>query len=106
MIIARKGNPAWKIHPGEILRKEFMEPADLTIYALAKELHVADPTVRNVVKERAAVTPDMAARLARFFGTTELFWLNLQSAYSLKEVITKKKAELDRIHPLAHAKGA
>ncbi len=106
MTIARRGNPAWQIHPGEILREEFMKPAQLTIYALAKGLHVTDPTVRNVVKKKAAVTPDMAARLARFFGTTELFWLNLQSAYAVKVVVAKKKSELSRIRPLAQAKGA
>ncbi len=73
---------------------------------MTKKLRVTDPIVRNVVKQRAAITPDMAARLARFFGTTALFWLNLQTADSLQGIVTKKKAELDRIRPLVHAKDA
>lgn len=82
-----------------------MKPAKITIYRLAKSLRVADPTIRNVVHEKAAVTPEMAARLARFFGTTEQFWLNLQNAYEVNRIKAEKKAELDRILPLAHPRG-
>jgi addiction module HigA family antidote len=106
MTIVRKGTPSWRIHPGEVLREEFMKPVEITIYRLAKSLHVADPTVRNVVHEKAAVTPEMATRLAKFFGTTEQFWLSLQDAYEVNRIKAEKKTELDRILPLAQATGA
>lgn len=73
------------IHPGEILREEFLVPMGMSASALAIELHVPAPRINDVVRERRAVTPDTALRLARYFGTTPQFWLNLQSAYELRK---------------------
>jgi len=81
MAIVRRGNPKWRIHPGEILREEYLKPLSLSATALAKELHVSVPTVNDIVRGRRAITADMAVRLAKFFRTTEHFWLNLQDAY-------------------------
>jgi addiction module HigA family antidote len=72
------------IHPGEILREEFLVPLHRSAHALALELKVAAPRINDIVRERRAITPNTALRLARYFGTTPDFWLNLQTAYDLK----------------------
>jgi addiction module HigA family antidote len=72
------------IHPGEVLRAEFLTPLGMSAHALAMELKVPAPRINEVVRERRAVTPDTALRLARYFGTTAQFWLNLQTSYDLK----------------------
>lgn len=72
------------IHPGEILRKEFLEPLEMSANALSLELHVPAPRINDVVRERRAISTDTAMRLGRYFGTTPQFWLNLQTAYDLK----------------------
>ena len=72
------------IHPGEVLREEFLVPLAMSAHALALELKVPAPRINDIVRERRAVTPDTALRLARYFGTTPDFWLNLQTAYDLK----------------------
>jgi addiction module HigA family antidote len=72
------------IHPGEILREEFMTPLGLSANALAVALRVPAPRVNDIVRERRGVTSDTALRLARYFGTTPQFWLNLQVSYDLK----------------------
>ncbi len=72
------------IHPGEILREEFLAPLGMTAHALALELKVPAPRINDIVRERRAITPDTALRLARYFGTTAQFWMNLQTSYDLK----------------------
>ena len=73
------------IHPGEILREEFLVPLEMSAHALAIDLRVPAPRINDIVRERRAVTPDTALRLARYFGTTAQFWLNLQSTFDLKQ---------------------
>jgi len=77
------------IHPGEILREEFLAPLKMSAHALALELKVPAPRINDIVRERRAVSADTALRLARYFGTTPDFWLNLQTTYELK--ITQKE---------------
>jgi addiction module HigA family antidote len=72
------------VHPGEVLREEFLTPLGMSAHALAMELKVPAPRINEVVRERRAITPDTALRLARYFGTTAQFWLNLQTSYDLK----------------------
>lgn len=72
------------IHPGEILRAEFMEPLRLSMNRLALELRVPVTRIAEIVHERRGITPDTALRLARYFNTSAAFWLNLQSAYDLE----------------------
>ena len=72
------------VHPGEILREEYLAPLGMSAHALAMALHVPAPRINDIVRERRAVTPDTALRLARYFDTTAQFWLNLQSAFDLK----------------------
>jgi addiction module HigA family antidote len=99
MAIERKGNPSWRIHPGEILRTELMEPLNISATRLARELHVSVPTVNDIVRERRAITAEMAVRLARFFRTSERFWLNLQSAYDLSLAKERLSQTLKEIKP-------
>jgi antitoxin HigA-1 len=107
MTIVRKGTPDWRVHPGEILRKEFLKPMKLSAYALAKGIHVPGPRVNDIVLEKRGITADTAVRLAKFFGTTEQFWLGLQSAYEVSAIKAEHKEEISQIKPLkAAAAGA
>lgn len=71
------------IHPGEILREEYLAPLGLKPYTLAKKLHVPRTRIERLVAEQTPVTTDTALRLAKFFGTSPQFWMNMQSAYDL-----------------------
>jgi len=71
------------VHPGEILAEEFMRPLGVSQYRLAKETEVSPRRINEIVQGRRAVTADTALRLAKFFGTSEMFWLNLQARYDL-----------------------
>ncbi len=82
------------IHPGEILREEFMVPLRLNANKLALALHVPAPTVYDIVKEERGISPEMALRLGRAFGTTRGFWLNLQSEFDLRVVRNQKEAKV------------
>ncbi len=88
------------IHPGEILLEEYMKPLGLSQYALAKAIHVPAPRVGNIVHGTRSITPDTALRLARAFGTTPRFWMNLQTRYDLETALAAHKADLDAIKPL------
>lgn len=72
------------IHPGEILREDYLLPLAMTPHALSKALHVTPARVNDIVLERRGVTPDTALRLARYFGGDAQSWLNLQQAFDLK----------------------
>ncbi|MBA2666639.1 MAG: HigA family addiction module antidote protein [Trueperaceae bacterium] len=72
------------VHPGEILREEFMEPHGLSAYSLAAELGVDHMRIYRITRGEQTVTTDSALRLSRFFGTTARFWLNLQDHYDLE----------------------
>ncbi len=72
------------IHPGEILREEYLRPLGLSANALAKALRVTPARINDIVRERRGITADTALRLARYFGTDARSWMNLQSAYDLR----------------------
>ncbi|HEY6393367.1 MAG TPA: HigA family addiction module antitoxin [Bryobacteraceae bacterium] len=72
------------IHPGETLREDFLKPLGLTANRLAMELIVPATRVNDIVRSKRAITADTALRLARYFGTTPQFWMNLQSNYDLE----------------------
>jgi antitoxin HigA-1 len=76
------------IHPGEILKEEYLVPLGLSVNALAKALHVTPSRINDIVLCRRGVTPDTALRLARYFGGDAQSWLNLQQSYDLK--VTEK----------------
>ncbi len=91
------------IHPGEILREEYLTPLGLKPYTLAKKLHVPRTRIERLASETAPVTPDTALRLAKFFGTTARFWMNMQASYDLAVESKAKKAEIDAIEQLQAA---
>lgn len=72
------------IHPGEILREDFLNPIGMSAHALAVALRVPAPRINEIVRERRAITPDTALRLSRFFGGDAQSWMNLQTTYDLK----------------------
>jgi addiction module HigA family antidote len=84
------------IHPGEILREDFMKPARLTAHKLAMALHVPATRIAEIVHERRGITADTAIRLGRYFKTTPRFWLNLQIAYDLETVEDQTLAQIER----------
>jgi len=84
------------IHPGEILREEFLAPLGMSASALARSLHVPPNRVTGLVNEQRSITADTALRLARFFGTTPEFWMNLQCAFDLRS------EEVSRAKDIAH----
>lgn len=89
------------VHPGEVLREEFLEPLGITPAALARALHVSAPTINDIVRERRGITADTAIRLGRYFDTSAQFWMNLQTEYALATTYaeTGKKIEHE-IEPL------
>ena len=97
--IIRTGTPRWRVHPGEVLREEFLKPLGISAYELGKRLHVPVPRVNDIVLERRGISADTAVRLSRFFGTTEQFWMNLQAAYEVSGVKAAHMAEIERIEP-------
>ncbi len=83
------------IHPGEILREEFLAPLNMSATALALALKVPAQCIDDIVHEKHAIAPDMALRLARYFGTTPEFWLNLQTACDLRRTRRESGATIE-----------
>lgn len=84
------------IHPGEVLREEFLGPLGLSQNALARALGVPPRRINEIVLGQRAVSPDTALRLARYFGTSDRFWLGLQSDYDLEETRRGLGSRLER----------
>ena len=72
------------IHPGEVLMKEFLQPMGLSQYRLAKDISVPPRRINEIVHGKRAITADTALRLSRYFGTSERFWMNLQTRYDME----------------------
>lgn len=87
-------------HPGEMLREDFMPDYDLTVAGLAESLGVSRQSINELLRERRAISPEMALRLARLFGNSPEFWLNAQRAVDLWAAAQSVKMEVDRIKPL------
>jgi addiction module HigA family antidote len=94
------------VHPGEILREEFMQPLGVTQYRLAKETNVPARRINEIVQGHRAITADTALRLAKFFGTSEMFWLNLQARYDLDIQKGKVGSGLASVRSLAQLRRA
>ena len=82
------------IHPGEILREEFMKPMGISQNALAIALHIPVTRIGEIVHERRGITADTALRLGKYFGTTSEFWRNLQTQYDLGKTFKEKKEDI------------
>lgn len=87
------------IHPGEIMREEYLAPLGMSVNALAGALHVPATRMNDIVRERRGISADTAMRLARYFGTSERFWLNLQVEYELRraqiELADRVRSEIE-----------
>lgn len=90
-----------EIHPGEILREDFLVPMSLTAYKLSKSIGVPQTRISEILKGERSITADTAHRLARFFGTSAQLWLNLQNHYDLEKAAKQNRAEYEQIP--AHA---
>ena len=84
------------IHPGEVLREEFLTPLNLSQNRVARDINVPPRRINEIVLGKRAVTADTALRLARYFGTSERFWLGLQADYDLEEARRALGARLDK----------
>ena len=84
------------VHPGEILLEDFLEPMGISQYRLAKEISVPARRINEIVHGKRAISVDTALRLSRFFGTTELFWVNLQTRFDLEAEKDKLAGRLER----------
>lgn len=84
------------IHPGEVLRAEFLEPLGLSAHALAVALRVPAPRINDLVRERRSITPDSALRLARHFKTTPQFWMNLQASHDSKIALRDSEGRIEK----------
>ena len=90
------------IHPGEVVKEDFLKPLALSQYMLAKALGVPQIRISQIVNGKRAVTPDTALRLARYFGTTPEFWLGMQMTYDLEKARDEHAADIEgEVHPRA-----
>ena len=101
MTIERKGTPDWSVHPGKILKEEFLGPLKMSTYRLAKELGVPTPRIHDIVIQKRRITAETAVLLAKFFNTSEQFWLNLQDAYDIHRTKRRLAPKLRHITPMA-----
>ena len=104
MAYAREREAGWALHPGEILKEEFLRPLELSAYALAKAITVPNQTISEITLGKRGISADVAIRLAKYFGTSEQFWMNLQAAYELamarkasRRAVTKIRPHKDRV---------
>ncbi|MGO9781258.1 MAG: HigA family addiction module antitoxin [Streptosporangiaceae bacterium] len=91
------------VHPGEILLEEFLNPLSVSQYLLAKEIGVPARRINEIVHGQRRISADTALRLARYLGTSERFWMNLQTRYDLEIEKDRLGTVLDKIHPLSAA---
>ncbi len=95
--MARKLPP---VHPGEILREEFLLPMELTPYAVAQACGVPRTRIERLSREETPISADTALRLGKYFGTTPSFWMNLQARYDLEVAEDATAADIKRIKPM------
>lgn len=88
-------------HPGDILQHEFLEPLNISQTALANDLNTTFRTINEIVNHKRGISPEMAVKLAKYFGTSEELWLNLQIKHDLYKVKEKKKKLFDHIKSYA-----
>ncbi|MHA6620171.1 HigA family addiction module antitoxin [Pseudonocardia sp. DLS-67] len=91
------------VHPGEVLMEDFIEPLGITQHRVAVAIEVPPRRINEIVHGKRRITADTALRLARYFGTTDLFWINLQNRYDLEVERDSLGESLNRIEPLRSA---
>ncbi len=85
------------VHPGEVLREEFMKPFEISAYRLSKELGIPQTRISEILRGRRRVSADTALRLSKYFGNSAKFWLGLQDDYDLEEELNSRKREFQKI---------
>ncbi len=91
------------VHPGEILREDFMTPLGLTADTVARALHLPRSRIERIIEQEIGISADTALRLARYFRTSHMFWLNLQIRFESETALAEIGAELERIEPVRDA---
>ncbi|MBN2653824.1 MAG: HigA family addiction module antidote protein [Nitrospirae bacterium] len=87
------------IHPGEVIKEEFLDPMGISVYKLSKETGLLQTRLAQIIKGQRSVTAETALRLGKFFNVPAEFWMNLQALYDIEEAHNKYKKELESIHP-------
>lgn len=90
------------IHPGEILQQDFLVPMGISAYRLAKETYIDQTRISEILKGKRSVTIDTALRLAKFFGTSPEFWINIQTQYDMEIKSDEISDELQKINTISH----
>ena len=88
------------IHPGEILKEEFLEPLKISAYKLSKETGLSQNRISEIINQKRRITAETALRLSKFFGNSAQFWLGIQNDFDLEEENLRIKSELKKIHTL------
>ena len=88
------------IHPGEVLKEEFLDPIDISVYRLSKDTGLSQTRLGQLVKGKRGVTAETAVKLGKFFGIAPEFWMNLQSLYDIEEAQKQYKKDLKAIHSI------
>ncbi len=94
------------IHPGEILKEEFLDPMGISVYRLSKETGMSQTRLSQIIKGNRGITAETAVKLGKFFGVAPEFWMNLQSLYDIEEAKKQYKKELESIHSINELKQA
>jgi addiction module HigA family antidote len=94
------------IHPGEILKEEFLDPMGISVYRLSKETGLTQTRLGQLIKGKRSMTAETAVKLARFFEVPPEFWMNLQSFYDIEEAQKQYKKDLKSIHSIKELKNA
>jgi|SRR4030042_234096 addiction module HigA family antidote len=94
------------IHPGEILKEEFLEPMGITVYRLSRETGLSQTRLSQIIKGSRSITAETAVKLGKFFNIPAEFWMNLQSLYDLEKAHEQYKKELKSIHPIQKLKNS
>jgi len=91
------------VHPGEVLREDFLVPMNLSAYVVARACNVPRTRIERLVREETPITADTALRLAKYFGTSASFWMGMQAQYDLERTEDEVSAEIKRIEPIKAA---
>jgi addiction module HigA family antidote len=97
----RESDKLPNIHPGEVLKLEFLQPLGITTYRIAKDIGVPQTRISEILKANRRITADTALRFSKYFGTTAKFWLGLQDDFDLEEEAKLKSAEFDSIQRIS-----
>ena len=88
------------IHPGEVLKEEFLEPMGISVYRLSKETGLSQTRLSQIIKGKRSITAESAVKLGKFFGVPAEFWMNLQSLYDIEEARKQYRKDLQSIHSI------